>query len=154
MLDMMDSAKKALIPAIHALLDTWFCSPSSLIAIKKKKLDVVAMVKKTPKMHYFYNGKMQPITEIYRQNRKRRGRSKYLLSIDVSVIKEEDAIPARIIYVRNKNKKKDYLALITTDMSISEEEVIRIYGKRWNIEVFSKYANHTSGSAKSLALTN
>lgn len=39
-------------------------------------------------------------------------------------------------------------------MSISEEEVIRIYGKRWNIEVFSKYANHTSGSAKSLALTN
>lgn len=55
MLDMIDSAKKALIPAIHALLDTWFCSPSSLIAIKKKKLDVVAMVKKTPKMHYFHN---------------------------------------------------------------------------------------------------
>jgi len=30
------------------------------------------------------------------------------------------------------------LALITTDMAISEEEVIRIYGKRWSIEVFFK----------------
>ena len=138
MLDMIDSAKKALIPATHVLFDTWFCSPASLIAIKNKNLDVVAMAKKTPKMHYLYNGKMQPITEIYRQNRKRRGRSKYLLSVEVSVIKDEDSIPARIIYVRNKNKKKDYLALITTDMTISEEEAIRIYGKRWDIEVFFK----------------
>lgn len=138
MLDMIDSAKKAGIPATHVLFDTWFCSPSSLIAIKKKKLDVVAMAKKTPKMHYLYNEKMQPLTEIYRQNRKRRGRSKYLLSVEVSVVKDEDTIPARIIYVRNKNKKKDYLALITTDMTISEEEVIRIYGKRWDIEVFFK----------------
>lgn len=138
MLDMIDSAKKAGIPATHVLFDTWFCSPSSLIAIKKKKLDVVAMAKKTPKMHYLYNEKMQPLTEIYRQNRKRRGRSKYLLSVEVSVVKDEDTIPARIIYVRKKNKKKDYLALITTDMTISEEEVIRIYGKRWDIEVFFK----------------
>lgn len=120
MLDMIDLAKKALIPATHVLFDTWFCSPYSLIAIKNKKLDVVAMAKKTPKMHYLYNGKMQPITEIYRQNRKRRDRSKYLLSDEVSVVKDEDTISARIIYVRNKNKKKDYLALITTDMAINQ----------------------------------
>lgn len=111
MLDMIDLAKKACIPASHVLFDTWFCSPSSLIAIKKKKLDVVAMAKKTPKMHYLYNGKMQPITEIYRQNRKRRGRSKYLLSVEVSVIKDEDTISASIIYVLNENKKKITLLL-------------------------------------------
>lgn len=138
MLDLIDSAKIAGIPATHVLFDTWFCSPSSLIAIKKKNFNVVAMAKKTPKMHYLYNGKMQPLTEIYKQNKKRRGRSKYLLSVEVTVVKDGDSIPARIIYVRNKNKKKDYLALITTDMTISEEEVIRIYGKRWNIEVFFK----------------
>jgi len=138
MLDLIDSAKKACIPASHVVFDTWFCSPSSLIAIKKKGFDVVAMAKKSSKMHYLYNGKMQPLTDIYRQNKKRRGRSKYLLSVEVSVVKDEDAISARIIYVRNRNKKKDYLALITTDMTISEEEAIRIYGKRWDIEVFFK----------------
>lgn len=34
--------------------------------------------------------------------------------------------------------KREYLAIITTDMTISEEEVIRIYGKRWDIEAFFK----------------
>jgi len=138
MLELIDSAKKACIQASHVLFDTWFCSPSSLIAIKNKNFDVIAMAKKTPKMHYLYNGKMQPLTEIYKQNRKRRGLSKYLLSVEVSVVKDKDIIPARIIYVRNKSKKKDYLALITTDMKITEEEAIRIYGKRWDIEVFFK----------------
>lgn len=81
---------------------------------------------------------MQPVTEIYKQNKKRRGRSKYLLSVEVTIVKDGVSIPARIIYVRNRNKRKEYLAIITTDMTISEEEVIRIYGKRWEIEVFFK----------------
>lgn len=138
MLNLIDSAVKACIPATHVLFDTWFCFPASLVAIKKRGLDVVAMAKKSSKMHYLYNGKMQPLTEIYKQNKKRRGRSRYLLSVEVSVVKDDDCIPARIIYVRNKNNKKDYLAIITTDMIISEEEAIRIYGKRWDIEVFFK----------------
>ncbi len=138
MLELIDQAKSAGLPVSYVLFDTWFCFPASIIQIKKRALDVIAMVKKTPKMHFLYNGKMQPITEIYKQNRKRRGRSKYLLSIEVTVVKDDKTVPARIIYVRNKNKKKDYLALITMDMSITEEEVIRIYGKRWDIEVFFK----------------
>ena len=138
MLDLIDASIKAKIQASYVLFDTWFCSPSSLIAIKDKGLDVIAMAKKTSKMHYLYNGVMQPLTEIYKQNKKRRGRSKYLLSVEIAVVKDDVSIPARIIYVRNKHKRKDYLALITTDMDISEEEVIRIYGKRWDIEVFFK----------------
>ncbi|MEQ8156432.1 MAG: transposase, partial [Clostridiaceae bacterium] len=138
MLELIDQAKKADLPASYVLFDTWFCFPASIIQIKKRALDVIAMVKKTPKMHFLYNGQMQSITEIYKQNRKRRGRSKYLLSVDITVIKDNESTPARVIYVRNKNKKKDYLALITTDLTISEEEVIRIYGKRWDIEVFFK----------------
>jgi hypothetical protein len=33
---------------------------------------------------------------------------------------------------------KDYLVLISTDTSLPEEEIIRIYGKRLDIEVFFK----------------
>lgn len=46
MLDLIDSAIKAMIPASYVLFDTWFCSPSSLLAIKNKGLDVIAMAKK------------------------------------------------------------------------------------------------------------
>nr|WP_243734192.1 transposase [Halanaerobium congolense] len=100
--------------------------------------DVIAMAKKTSKVHYLYNGEMQPLTKIFRENRKRRGRSRYLLSVEVTIVKDEQSIPARIVYVRNRNKRNKYLALITTDMKLTEEEVIRIYGKRWEIEVFFK----------------
>lgn len=89
-------------------------------------------------MHFQYNGENIPLTQIYKQNRKRRGRSKYLLSVIVNVIKDGESIPAKVVYVRNKNNRKEYLCLISTDTTLSEEEIIRIYGKRWNIEVFFK----------------
>ncbi|WP_430347829.1 IS4 family transposase [Thermoanaerobacterium thermosaccharolyticum] len=137
-LELIKAAKKAMIPASYVLFDTWFCSPSSLIAIKEMGYDVIAMAKKTSKMHYLYNGIIQPLTAIYKQNRKRRGRSRYLLSVEVSLEKDGKSIPARIVFVRNRNNRKDYLALITTDMNLNEDEIIRIYGKRWDIEVFFK----------------
>lgn len=137
-LDLIKAAKRAKIQASHVLFDTWFCSPSSLIAIKKLGYDVIAMAKKTSKMHYLYNGKMLPLTEIYKQNKKRRGRSKYLLSVEVAVSKDGESIPARVVYIRNRNKRKEYLCIISTDMIMDEDEIIRIYGKRWNIEVFFK----------------
>ena len=40
--------------------------------------------------------------------------------------------------MRNRVKRKEWLALICTDMSLTEQEIIRIYGKRWDIEVFFK----------------
>ncbi|XXF69063.1 transposase [Thermoanaerobacterium thermosaccharolyticum] len=137
-LELIKAAKKAMIPASYVLFDTWFCSLSSLIAIKEMGYDVIAMAKKTSKMHYLYNEIMQPLTAIYKQNRKRRGRSRYLLSVEVSIEKDGKSIPARIVFVRNRNNRKDYLALITTDMNLNEDEIIRIYGKRWDIEVFFK----------------
>ena len=79
-----------------------------------------------------------PLTSIYKKNKKKRGRSKYLLSVMIEVVKDGGVIPAKVVYVRNRNKKKDYLCLISTDISLNEEEIIRIYGKRWDTEVFFK----------------
>lgn len=45
---------------------------------------------------------------------------------------------AKVVYVRNRNKRKEYLCLISTDVNLDENEIIRIYGKRWDIEVFFK----------------
>ena len=96
------------------------------------------MVKKTPKMFFRYNNEDMPLTSIYKKNKKKRGRSKYLLSVMIEVVKDGGIIPAKVVYVRNRNKKKDCLCLISTDISLNEEEIIRIYGKRWDTEVFFK----------------
>ena len=99
---------------------------------------MIGMVKKTPKMFFRYNNEDMPLTSIYKKNKKKRGRSKYLLSVMIEVVKDGGVIPAKVVYVRNRNKKKDYLCLISTDISLNEEEIIRIYGKRWDTEVFFK----------------
>lgn len=99
---------------------------------------MIGMVKKTPKMFFRYNNEDMPLTSIYKKNKKKRGRSKYLLSVMIEVVKDGGVIPAKVVYVRNRNKKKDCLCLISTDISLNEEEIIRIYGKRWDTEVFFK----------------
>ena len=82
------------------------------------------MVKKSSKIKYGYQDSKYNVKEIYKQCRKRIGRSKYLLSVDVTV--GEETIPAKIVCVRNKSKKKDWLAIISTDLTLSAEEIIRI----------------------------
>jgi hypothetical protein len=110
------------------------------MAVTEENLDVIAMVKKTSKTHYSYNGEDLPVTEIYKRNKKRRGRSRYLLSVEIELRSQgsQKSVPAKLVFVRNRNKKKDYLVLISTDTSLPEEEIIRLYGKRWSIEVFFK----------------
>ena len=139
MLDMLRAAIAAGIHARYVLCDSWFSAPITILKIVAEKLHVITMVKKTSKVLYRYNGEKLSSVEIYRRNRKRRGRSRYLLSVEAEILGNDGAIlPVRLVYVRKRGKKKEYLVLLSTDMSLSEEEIIRIYGKRWQIEVFFK----------------
>lgn len=136
-LKLLQEAKDLGFKARHVLFDTWFCSPKSLIAIRAIGFHVIAMMKKGA-TKYLLDGKSLTVKQIFDQSKKRRGRSKYLLSVDVQVQREERVIPARMVFVRNRNKRKDFLVLISTDMSLEASEIVRIYGKRWGIEVFFK----------------
>lgn len=137
MMNLLASAKSAGLTADYVLFDSWFSNPSQITAIKAGGMDVISMIKKSSRIDYIYEGKTLNIKEIYSKNKKRRGRSRYLLSIDVMVGKD-NSIPAKIVCIRNKANRKDWLAFICTDTSLNEEEIIRIYGKRWQIEVFFK----------------
>ena len=154
MLELLKQAKKANIPAKYVLFDSWFSSPSSIHAVREIGYDVIAMVKKTPKMFFRYNGEDMSLISIYNKNKKRRGRSRYLLSVMVDVVKDGNIIPAKVVYVRNRNKRKEYLCIISTDTELDENEIIRIYGKRWDIEVFFKVCKsylHLSKECRSIS---
>ena len=137
MIELLKTAQKAGHQADYVLFDTWFSSPAQLIAVKDLGLDSIAMIKKSSRVYYEYEGRKLSINKIYGTCKKRRGRSKYLLSVNVMVGKD-NKIPAKIVCVRNKKKKKDWIAFICTDTTLSEEEIIRVYGKRWQIEIFFK----------------
>ena len=141
---MLSRAINAGHSAKYVLFDSWFATPKGIISIKESfDLDVIAMVKKSGKVFYEYDGKQLDIKQIYSRCKKRRGRSKYLLSVDVNLLQKkggkiQERMPAKLVYVRNKSNKKDWVALISTDTSLPEEGIIRRYGYRWNIEVYFK----------------
>lgn len=137
-LELLKEAKAIGIPAKHVLFDSWFCSPSAMLDIKELGYFVIGMVKKSSKIHFLFNGKMQDVKTIYSQNRKRRGKAAWKLSVEVKAVNDGRETPVRLVYVPNRNKKREYLVLATTDMSLTENEIIRNYGKRWGIEVFFK----------------
>ena len=136
MIELLKNALCAGHSADYVLFDTWFSSPAQLIAVKNLGLDSIAMIKKSSRIYYEYEGEQLSIKKIFGICKKRRGRSKYLLSVNVMVGKEK--LPAKIVCVRNRKNKKDWIAFICTNPELSEEEIIRIYGKRWQIEVFFK----------------
>lgn len=79
--------------------------------------------------------------DIFRCCKHRRGRSRYLLSVPVEICGGDDdtaPIAAKLVFVRNRSNRKDYLVLLSTDTSLTEDEIIQLYGKRWDNEVFFK----------------
>ena len=140
MVEMLKKALQAGHQAKYVLFDTWFASPKTILRIRREcRLDSIGMIKKTSKVFYELNGRRMNIKQIFASCKKRRGRSKYLLAVDVTLTdREENAIPARIVCVRNRNNRKDWIAFISTDVGLEPEEILRVYGKRWDIEVFFK----------------
>lgn len=141
--ELLRSAQAAGIKAEYVLFDSWYAFPTQIAAVKSLNLDVVAMVKRSSRIHYLYNGEKLDCKEIFARNKKRRGRSRYLLSVPVTVFtegenKQELQVSAKLVYVRNRNKRNEYLVLLYTDTSLIEDEVIQLYSRRWDIEVFFK----------------
>ncbi len=127
------------IKAKYVLFDSWFAFPSTIIKIFDTGLHTIAMLKDTPKIYYTINGEKKSLRQIYHSVKKRRGKSKYLASVLVGLTnKEGKSISAKIVFVRDRRNKSKWLALISTDIHAPETEIIRIYGKRWDIEVFFK----------------
>jgi hypothetical protein len=137
-LRMLKDAKKYGIPAKHVLFDSWFTHPKFVIDIHNIGFHSIGRLKNS-KTRYWMDGQSYTLKELYERSKKRRGNSKYLLSVKVSIQNSDgETMDVRIVYVRDKVNKKKWIAFLCTDMELSEEQIIELYGKRWSIEVFFK----------------
>jgi len=137
--EMLKQAKKMKVPAKHVLFDSWFSWPSTMLEILKIGYHSVGMLKNMKTIKYMVNGTKMTLKEIYESHRKRPGNSKYLLSVEVQIYNDKGkTAPFRIVFVRDRKNRKKWLALGTTDITLAEDTIIQLYGKRWDIEVFFK----------------
>jgi hypothetical protein len=134
---MIDRAFSAGVQASYVLMDSWFTHAPLIQAMLDRGLDVIGMVK-ADKKRYLVNGYRLSLQELYFEavpvQRKNKG---ILRSIRTEL---SPGIPVVMVFVRHRSNKKEWLAILCTDCSLPEEEIIRIYGIRWDIEVFFKCA--------------
>jgi hypothetical protein len=72
------------------------------------------------------------------------GKTRMILAFDKVVILKTLRCQVRIVWVFNKSR---WVALCTTDLSLSVQEIIEFYGARWKIEASFKELKREIGSA-------
>lgn len=129
---LLQNALNAGVKASYVLMDTWFTKEPFIEKVLALGLDVIGMLKDN-KQFYFYKG--------HKCNLKQLGKlvsfskpGNILYSICVETGKQR--IPVKLVFVRNRNKRSEYIVILSTDCGISNEEIIRTYGNRWSIELF------------------
>ena len=137
-------AVKAGIPTSIIAFDSWFAVPRTISRLMKEaELTVIARLKTNSKQHYEYNGKMINIKALYTMSNKRRGKAAWKLSVNVNLLVKEknkiiERIPVKLVYLPNRANTKEWICILSTDTEMEENEIIRQYGKRWNIECMFK----------------
>jgi len=150
--ELLAQAQDMGISAKYLLFDSWFAYPSTIIRALEHSVNVVCMLKDMPKVRYGYEGQRLILSELYRAVRKRRGRAKILASVTVQLGQDDKGRPvlSKIVFVRDRNRSRQWLALLCTDTCLADEEIVRIYGKRWDIETFFKVSKSYLRLAKEL----
>lgn len=132
----IDMVKRAMgngVQADYILMDSWFTTEPLLLALADEGIDAIGMLK-SGNQRYNYKGRAYTLAQLRRLVPKQ-------ISPDIYgsiVVETKHGLKVKLVFVQNRNKKREWLALLSTDVSLTEVEIVRIYGNRWSIEVFFK----------------
>ncbi len=124
---MVKRALRRGIKADYILMDSWFSFPVILKTLGRH-LPVISMAKDMPKVFYKHAGQWVRLSALYSRLKKRSGRVRILAN---TVVETTLGQKVKIVFVRH-NHKRSWLATISTDIELTDEKVVRIYGKRWD----------------------
>ena len=149
LVEMVTMAMAAGTTARHLLFDSWFAFPATIRRIHALGMHTICMLKDTGTITYEWRGWPLTLKELYKAVHKRCGRAKVLAEVLVTIGNDEQGITveAKIVFVRDRRSKK-WLALLSSDTGLSAEEIITLYRRRWDIEVFFKMAKSFLNLAK------
>ena len=121
--------------------DSWFAINSIIFGISKYA-PVVCMVKKNCQLMFKFSGVLGSIDAVYRNlKNRRRGQSQIIGSTIAELVYKHDGLvellKCKIVFVRSKING-DWIPILSTNIKFDDEKIIRLYGLRWNIEVFHK----------------
>jgi hypothetical protein len=114
MFTLLDEINPLKLCANTLLFDSWFAYPS--------------IIKRSSKVHYTYGGKAYTLNQLYKKVRKNAAVPKFSprFLLDWGHDENGEEVQARIIFVRDQNRSKKWLALLTTNLDHTDEDAVRI----------------------------
>lgn len=134
---MLDRAIQAGISAPYALMDSWFTHAPLIQEVTRRGLHVIGMISNDNK-RYLVDGIRLNLKELYAVASQVEGKNRTVLRFIRTSL--APGIPVVVVFVRHRSKKNEWLAVLSTDLSLTAQDIIRIYRMRWDIEVFFKCA--------------
>jgi len=155
LLSMLDNACDIIRKGSYIVFDSWFCTPPLIREIVKRGLHVTGRLK-NDKTHFLFRrnskdcfvnleqlyGKLKKIPAAVHERLQKTPNILGSFRVCLPSVGEYEALAVRIVFVKNKSASdaNAWLALLTTDLELTEEEIVRMYAKRWKIEEFFKVA--------------
>lgn len=134
-IDMINRALDSGIYADYLLVDSWYAKPNFINEVKQNGLDVIARVAKSNKIWQF-TGKYKTLETLYNQAKNLKSSKlgnynsiKY--SYVSTIITHKTLGRIKIVFIKTK---ENLIPILSTNISLSDIEIINTYKKRWNIE--------------------
>jgi len=152
-LQLLKNALNIGFKAKYVLFDSWFSYSRFIKKIVDLKLNVICALKDFEHQYYVYNGKKYRLSSLYNSLKREEfygDKNIYfaIITADMIVTETGELLPIKIAFIKTRGKKREWLAIGSTDINLSGEEITTIYGKRWSIEVFFKVAKSDLKLAK------
>lgn len=160
-LSLLDDALASGLEADYLLFDSWFANNRFVHSVRRRGLHVIAMGKDFNGLRFLVgedggdsgDKRSLKLGDLHRRVCSSLCGREILGSVAVEMKdgkgSTEAPLPVKVVFVRNRNAgaRRGWLALICTDLSLPDTEVVRIYGKRWSVEVFFKACKSVLGLA-------
>ncbi len=127
---MLKLALSAGIEANYVLMDSWFFSEKFINMVKKLGLSSIGMVKTNVKFRMMKDGPKLSQKKIFKSLKRQ------ILGLDYysCIAFAHGNTPVRLVFVRNYSNANETITLATDDLSLTAEQVIQLYSRRWLIE--------------------
>ena len=141
-LELVDAALNNGINAKYVLFDSWYASPKMFFELLKRNRFGIGMLKRSKKVYFRYRGRQMDVKTLYATLKRSKWPTKdhYLYSPIVTFDVNGQAMPVKLVFVTNRGASNDFLVLGTTKTGLHPDEIIQMYGRRWQIEGYFKVA--------------
>jgi hypothetical protein len=138
--ELIKQAVRLGIAAKYVLFDSWFSSPKMFFQLKQLGLSGLGMIKKSSKIYYVYRHRHYDIKGLYNRlaASKMTKKNGYLYASIVTAHYQDHDFPLKIVFVSKRGSKGKYLVLATTQIKLRPQEIVQLYGRRWQIETYFK----------------